>query len=52
MEPVQIPLQSLPALQQINTAAPCGVICELTEGAHSPLVQVIDKDIKQGCLQY
>ncbi|TRZ05870.1 hypothetical protein HGM15179_021237 [Zosterops borbonicus] len=34
---VQILLQSLPALQQINTLAQSGVICRLTEGAFVPL---------------
>ncbi|KAK4818569.1 hypothetical protein QYF61_014705 [Mycteria americana] len=33
IQPVQVPLQSLPTLQQINTAAQLGVICKLTEGA-------------------
>ncbi|KAK4820924.1 hypothetical protein QYF61_008645 [Mycteria americana] len=47
MQPVQTPLQSLPTLQQINTPAQFGVICKLTEGALNPLVQIIDKDIKQ-----
>ncbi|KAK4828257.1 hypothetical protein QYF61_024864 [Mycteria americana] len=41
------PLQSLPTLKQINTAAQLGVICKLTEGALDPFVQIIDKDIKQ-----
>ncbi|KAK4832950.1 hypothetical protein QYF61_026606 [Mycteria americana] len=47
IQPVQVPLQSLPTLKQINTPAQLGVICKLTEGALDPLVQVIDKDIKQ-----
>ncbi|KAK4825734.1 hypothetical protein QYF61_002173 [Mycteria americana] len=46
-QPVQIPLQSLPTLKQINTAAQLGVVCKLTEGALNPLTQIIDKDIKQ-----
>ncbi|GAB0185992.1 cAMP-dependent protein kinase inhibitor alpha [Grus japonensis] len=44
---VQIPLQSLPTLEQINTPAQSGVICKLTEGALNPLIQIIDKDMKQ-----
>ncbi|GAB0208866.1 mitochondrial enolase superfamily member 1 [Grus japonensis] len=46
IQPVQIPLQSLPTLEQIDTPAQFGVICKLTEGALNPLAQIIDKDIK------
>ncbi|KAK4831972.1 hypothetical protein QYF61_020355 [Mycteria americana] len=46
IQPVQVPLQSLPTLQQINTPTQLGVICKLTAGALDPLVQIIDKDIK------
>ncbi|KAK4832946.1 hypothetical protein QYF61_026602 [Mycteria americana] len=52
IQPVQVPLQSLPTLKQINTPAQLGVICKLTEGALDPLVQVIDKDIKQNWPQH
>ncbi|KAK4817239.1 hypothetical protein QYF61_005261 [Mycteria americana] len=52
IQPVQVPLQSLPTLQQINTPAQLGVICKLTEGALDPLVQIIDKDIKQDWPQH
>ncbi|KAK4811103.1 hypothetical protein QYF61_016389 [Mycteria americana] len=45
IQPVQVPLQSLPTLKQINTPAQLGVICKLTEGALDPFVQIIDKDI-------
>ncbi|KAK4823878.1 hypothetical protein QYF61_007826 [Mycteria americana] len=51
IQPVQVPLQSLPPLKQINTPAQLGVICKLTEGALHPFVQIIDKDIKQNCPQ-
>ncbi|KAK4824816.1 hypothetical protein QYF61_019666 [Mycteria americana] len=47
IQPVQVPLQSLPTLKQINTPAQLGVICKLTEGALDPLIQIIDIDIKQ-----
>ncbi|KAK4806197.1 hypothetical protein QYF61_001120 [Mycteria americana] len=47
IQPVQVPLQSLPTLKQINTPAQLGVVCKLTEGALDPLIQIIDKDIKQ-----
>ncbi|KAK4818866.1 hypothetical protein QYF61_020085 [Mycteria americana] len=52
IQPIQIPLQSLPTLQQINTPAQLGVICKLTEGALNPFVQIIDKDIKQNWPQH
>jgi len=39
IQPVQIPLQSLPTLQQINTPAQLGVNCKLTEGALNPVIQ-------------
>ncbi|RMC00515.1 hypothetical protein DUI87_23129 [Hirundo rustica rustica] len=44
--PVQIPLQSLPALQQINAPTQPVIICDLAEGALSPLGQVTE-DAKQ-----
>ncbi|KAK4821271.1 hypothetical protein QYF61_017149 [Mycteria americana] len=47
IQPVQVPLQSLPTLKQTNAPAQFGVICKLTEGALNPFVQIIDKDIKQ-----
>ncbi|KAJ7419849.1 hypothetical protein WISP_51875 [Willisornis vidua] len=40
VESAQIPLQSLPALQ-------LGVVCKLTEDALNPLIQIINKDVKQ-----
>ncbi|KAK4823617.1 hypothetical protein QYF61_004220 [Mycteria americana] len=52
IQPVQVPLQSLPTLKQINTPDQLGVICKLTEGALNPFVQIIDKDIKQNWPQY
>ncbi|KAK4815335.1 hypothetical protein QYF61_000167 [Mycteria americana] len=52
IQPVQIPLQSLPTLQQINTPAQLGVVCKLAEGALDPFVQIIDKDIKQNWPQH
>ncbi|KAK4826517.1 hypothetical protein QYF61_010014 [Mycteria americana] len=51
-QPVQVPLQSLPPLKQIDTPTQLGVVCKLTEGALDPLVQIIDKDIKQNWSQY
>ncbi|KAK4814248.1 hypothetical protein QYF61_012744, partial [Mycteria americana] len=41
IQPVQVPLQSLPTLKQINTPAQLGVICKLTEGARNPFIQII-----------
>ncbi|KAK4812409.1 hypothetical protein QYF61_019643 [Mycteria americana] len=52
IQPIQVPLQSLPPLKQINTPTQLGVICKLTEGALDPLVQIIDKDIKQDWPQH
>ncbi|KAK4806229.1 hypothetical protein QYF61_013373 [Mycteria americana] len=52
IQPVQVPLQSLPPLKQINTPTQLGVICKLTEGALDPFVQIIDKDIKQNWPQH
>ncbi|GAB0205786.1 hypothetical protein GRJ2_003044200 [Grus japonensis] len=48
IQPVQIPLQTLPTLKQIDTPTQFCVICKLTEGTLNPLIQIIDKDIKQG----
>ncbi|KAK4813458.1 hypothetical protein QYF61_006249 [Mycteria americana] len=47
IQPVQVPLQSLPPLKQINTPTQLGVVCKLPEGALDPFVEIIDKDIKQ-----
>ncbi|GAB0205879.1 hypothetical protein GRJ2_003053500 [Grus japonensis] len=44
IQPVQIPLQSLPTLKQINTPTQFGVICKLTEGTLNPLIQIIEQD--------
>ncbi|KAK4831982.1 hypothetical protein QYF61_020365 [Mycteria americana] len=52
IQPVQVPLQSLPTLQQINTPAQLGVVCKLAEGALDPFVQITDKDIKQNWPQH
>jgi len=47
IQSVQIPLQSLPTLEQISAPTQLGVICKLTEGALNPLILIIDKGIKQ-----
>ncbi|KAK4828439.1 hypothetical protein QYF61_026596 [Mycteria americana] len=52
IQPVQVPLQSLPTLKQINTPTQLGVVCKLTEGALHPFIQIIDKDIKQNWPQH
>ncbi|KAK4826362.1 hypothetical protein QYF61_007956, partial [Mycteria americana] len=52
IQPVQVPLQSLPTLQQINTPAQLGVVCKLTESTLDPFVQIIDKDVKQNWPQH
>ncbi|KAK4816418.1 hypothetical protein QYF61_016854 [Mycteria americana] len=50
IQPVQVPLQSLPTLKQINTPTQLGVVCKLTEGAPDPLIHIVDKDIKSRLL--
>ncbi|KAK4832282.1 hypothetical protein QYF61_021681 [Mycteria americana] len=52
IQPVQVPLQSLPTLKQINTPAQLGVVRKHTEGALNPFVQIIDKDVKQDWPQH
>jgi len=52
IQPVQIPLQSLPNLKQIDTPAQFGVTCKLTEGSLNPFIQIIDKDVKEDWPQY
>ncbi|KAK4829778.1 hypothetical protein QYF61_006577 [Mycteria americana] len=52
IQPVQVPLQSLPTLKQINTPTQLGVICKLTESTLHPLIQIIDKDVKQNWPQH
>ncbi|KAK4833084.1 hypothetical protein QYF61_027750 [Mycteria americana] len=52
IQPVQVPLQSLPTLKQINTPTQLGVICKLTEGARDPFIQITDKHIKQDWPRY
>ncbi|KAF4802271.1 Sodium-coupled monocarboxylate transporter 2 [Turdus rufiventris] len=49
---IHIPLQSLPALQKINNPTQLSIVCKLIEDALDPLVQIIDKDIKQNWPQY
>lgn len=44
---MQVPLQSLPTLQQSNTPTQLCVICDLTEGALVPLTQTINKILKR-----
>ncbi|KAK4806753.1 hypothetical protein QYF61_005549 [Mycteria americana] len=52
IQPVQVPLQSLPTLKQINTPTQLGVVCKLTESTLDPFVQIIDKDVKQNWPQH
>ncbi|KAK4810824.1 hypothetical protein QYF61_008796 [Mycteria americana] len=51
IQPVQVPLQSLPPLKHINTPTQLGVICKLTEGALDPFVQII-ANVKQNWPQH
>ncbi|KAK4826954.1 hypothetical protein QYF61_012803 [Mycteria americana] len=52
IQPVQVPLQSLPTLQQINTPTQLGVICKLSESTLDLFIQIIDKDVKQNWPQH
>ncbi|TRZ08840.1 hypothetical protein HGM15179_018280 [Zosterops borbonicus] len=47
IQPVQIPLQTPPTLQQIETCSQLGVICKFTTGGLNPLIQIINEYIKQ-----
>ena len=44
---IQTPLQGLATPRQIDASSQLGVICKLTEGALSALIQVISKDIEE-----
>jgi len=43
IQSVQIPLQSLPALEQIDTSSQLGVFCKLTLRVLSSLIQIVIK---------
>ena len=47
IQSVQISLQSLPTFEHIDIPAQLGVICKLTEGTLNPLIQIVDKVIKE-----
>jgi len=51
VQPDQIPLQSLPSLEKVDSPPQLGVICKLTEGTLNALIQIINKDIKQDRIQ-
>jgi len=42
IQPVQIPLQSLPTLNQIDAPTQLGVVCKCAEGTLNPLIQITD----------
>ncbi|TRZ25240.1 hypothetical protein HGM15179_001926 [Zosterops borbonicus] len=52
IQPVQVPLQGLPTLQQINTLAQLDVAHEFMEGTLDDLIRINSKDIKQGWAQH
>ncbi|PKU46103.1 rna-directed dna polymerase from mobile element jockey-like [Limosa lapponica baueri] len=52
VQPVQIPLQSPSTLQQVDTPTQLGVVGKFTEGALDPLIEIIDKDVKENRPQY
>ncbi|KAK4824031.1 hypothetical protein QYF61_009622 [Mycteria americana] len=47
LKPVKVPLDGTPSLQRVDCTTWLGVISKLAEGALSPTVYVIDKDVKQ-----
>lgn len=47
IQPVQVPLHSLPTLQHIDTATQLGVICQSAHGRLNPLMQISMKNVKQ-----
>jgi len=46
LQPVKVPLNGIPSLEHVNHTAQLGVIGKLAEGALSPTVHVVDKDIQ------
>lgn len=51
-QPVLVPLQSTPALQQINTLAQLGVTHEFTNDRFNILIDDLDEGIEQGWAQH
>ncbi|KAK4815591.1 hypothetical protein QYF61_004806 [Mycteria americana] len=49
IQPVQVPLQSLPTLQQINTPAQLGVICKCPTSANVPHLNY--SNLAENCLE-
>ncbi|KAJ7413559.1 hypothetical protein WISP_89808 [Willisornis vidua] len=45
LQPMQVPLQSPPAFQQVDTPSQLGVICKFINGGLDSLTQIINKDI-------
>ena len=52
LSPVQVPRDGIPSLQHVNHTTQLGVIGNLAEGALSPTVHAVDKDVKQRWSQY
>ncbi|KAJ7428285.1 integral membrane protein dgcr2 idd [Willisornis vidua] len=52
IQSVQVPLQSPPTLQQIDPRCKLGVICKFAKSRLNPLIQIINKDVKEGWLQH
>jgi len=52
IQPAQIPLLSLPALEQIDIPTQFGVLCKFTAGSLKSFIQIMDKVIKQDRSQY
>ncbi|PKU49661.1 rna-directed dna polymerase from mobile element jockey- hypothetical protein [Limosa lapponica baueri] len=52
LEPIKVPLDSIPSLKQINCIAQLGIICKLTKSALNSPVNANNKDIEQCWSQY
>ncbi|KAJ7403659.1 hypothetical protein WISP_149712 [Willisornis vidua] len=52
LQPIQVPLQSSPAFQQVDTPSQFGVICKFANDGLNPLIQIFDKDVKQNWAQH
>ncbi|RMC05412.1 hypothetical protein DUI87_18603 [Hirundo rustica rustica] len=52
IQPIQVPLQSSPTLQQIKTCSQLGVNCNLANVRLNPLIQILNKHIKQDWAQH
>ncbi|GAB0196099.1 cAMP-dependent protein kinase inhibitor alpha [Grus japonensis] len=52
LQPVKVPLDGIPSLQQVNRSTQLEVVGKLAEGALDPTVHVSNRDVKQHRSQY